>query len=101
MRRARSFVVLALAGLLGVATAAHADFDPTGKKKPKKPPISTTVKKPPKPPTSASASSSTGEETAAPKKDPIKKAAIIAMARPGEVGPVLKLASLYRDRDGS
>jgi tetratricopeptide (TPR) repeat protein/HEAT repeat protein len=101
--RFRSLVFLALASLVGIG-AARADFDPSGKKKPKKPPVVVpTGKKPPvvKPPASGSASASTAPEDTAPKKDPIKKAAIIAIARPGEAGPVLKLAQLYRDRDGN
>jgi len=78
----------------GSATVAHADFDPKGGKK-KKPPVVVPGPGPGKP------GKDPGEDPPTAKKDPIKKAAIIAMARPGEAGPVLKLAQLYRERDGS
>jgi tetratricopeptide (TPR) repeat protein/HEAT repeat protein len=99
--RPRSIVAFSLAALLGLGAAAHADFDPTGKKKPKpKPPVTgPVVPKPPGPAASGSTSAS-AEPTETVKKDPIKKAVIIAMARPGESGPVMKLAQLYRERDG-
>ena len=102
-KRVRPLIFLALASIVGIG-AARADFDPSGKKKPKpKPPTTSTATgtwKPPTTTTSASGSSSV-DAPDAPKKDPIKKAAIIAMARPGEPGPVIKLATLYRERDGS
>ncbi len=105
--RLRHLVVLALASVVGIGVA-HADFDPSGKKKPKKPPVVTTStgKKPPvpgtaKPPGSGSATENPDDPPGAKKKDPFKKATIIALARPGESGPVLKLAQLYRDRDGN
>jgi tetratricopeptide (TPR) repeat protein/HEAT repeat protein len=98
--RLRPLVFVALASSLALSSAARADFDPWGKKK-KKPPVvvpngggggtkPVTV-------TSGSASAS----ATAPGKDPFRKATIIALARPGESGPVLKLAQLYRERDGN
>ncbi|MGZ3416618.1 MAG: HEAT repeat domain-containing protein [Polyangiales bacterium] len=104
--RIRFFALaLALFGVNVVAGAAHADFDPKGKK-PKKPPVvvgpkvpgpvgPTGPKKPPEP------AEAPDEGLPGEKKDPVRKAAIIAIARPGESGPVLKLAQLYRERDGS
>ncbi|MBI2395730.1 MAG: tetratricopeptide repeat protein [Deltaproteobacteria bacterium] len=106
---------LAFAALALIASAslipgsAHADFDPKGKK-PKKPPVVQPggggkpggAAKPPggaKPPDEKEP---VGEdELGIPKKDPVRKAAVIALARPGESGPVLKLAQVYRERDGS
>ncbi|MFI5301650.1 MAG: tetratricopeptide repeat protein, partial [Polyangiales bacterium] len=98
----RPFVVVAVASVLGLASAAHADFDPAGRRHHKPPPVVGPKPVGPKPATSASGSASTVTSVEAPpKKDPIKKAVIIALARPGESGPVLKLAQLYRERDGS
>lgn len=103
--RPRLFALVALA-LLGSATVAHADFDPSGKKK-KKPPVTGPVKPGggggtvTKPPTKPDVEPTGEDELGIPKKDPVRKAAIIALARPGESGPVLKLAQVYRERDGS
>lgn len=99
--RPRLFALVALA-LFGSATVAHADFDPKGKKK-KPPPV---VVKPgggggTKPPTTKPDEPTGEDELGLPKKDPVRKAAVIALARPGESGPVLKLAQVYRERDGS
>jgi len=103
--RLRSYAWFAVAlALMGGASVAHADFDPKAKK-PKKPPVGPVkppVGGPAKPPVGKPDVEPTGEdELGIPKKDPVRKAAIIALARPGESGPVLKLAQVYRERDGS
>lgn len=100
--RYRSLTLAALCGALLVTSGASADFDPKGKK-PKKPPVVVGPKGPtgPKPPKDPDAEKPGDEALGISKKDPIRKAAIIALARPGESGPVLKLAQVYRERDGS
>lgn len=103
--RTRPFA-LVLALFVGASAAAHADFDPKGKKKHPPPvhPGGGGVAKPPaggaKPPSPAGGAPE-DELPGEAKKDPIRKASIIALARPGESGPVIKLAQLYRERDGS
>jgi len=104
MRPNRSLTLAAALLVFGTASLAHADFDPKGKKK--KPPVVVTPKPPgggtgTKPPVVKDDEPSVDDELGIPKKDPIRKAAIIALARPGESGPVLKLAQVYRERDGS
>ncbi len=95
--RSGSIAAFSLAVLIGLAAAAHADFDPSGRRKPKpKPPVGAPAT--PKPPSGAGSTSAAPPESA--KKDPIKRATIIALARPGESGPAMKLAQLYRERDG-
>lgn len=93
--RLRPLLFFAGALALSGSSLAHADFDPKGKKK--KPPV---VVPGPGPGPGKNPGKDPDEHPTA-KKDPIKKAAIIAMARPGESGPILKLAQLYRERDGS
>lgn len=107
MRTPRSLSIAALLGALLVASSAGADFDPKGKK-PKKPPVVGVPGKPPgpgaKPPggkPDPDAEKPGDDELGISKKDPIRKASVIALARPGESGPVLKLAQVYRERDGS
>jgi len=99
--RIRSLTLAVVCLLLGSATVSHADFDPKGKKK-KPPPV---VVKPgggTKPPPVKDVEEPSGvDELGITKKDPVRKAAIIALVRPGESGPVLKLAQVYRERDGS
>jgi tetratricopeptide (TPR) repeat protein/HEAT repeat protein len=104
MRNIRSLTLAAVCVLLGSATLAHADFDPKGGKKKKPPPVVVGPKPPgggttTKPPKDDEAG--VDDELGIPKKDPVRKAAIIALARPAESGPVLKLAQVYRERDGS
>jgi tetratricopeptide (TPR) repeat protein/HEAT repeat protein len=99
--------VAALVVASSIGAHARADFDPKGKKK--KPPVVQPGpgKKPPagpagpKPPTGATGATTEPIDLPDGKKDPSRKAAIIALARPGEAGPVLKLAQVYRERDGS
>lgn len=103
--RPLAFAALALIASVSLLTGgAHADFDPKGKK-PKKPPVVQPGGGPKKPPVGAKPPEDkepVGEdELGIPKKDPVRKAAVIALARPGESGPVLKLAQVYRERDGS
>jgi cellulose synthase operon protein C len=96
---------LTLLAALLFAAQSNADFDPGGKKKKKPPPVVVGPKGPtgpvgpkvPKDPKDAPEDDDLG----LPKKDPVRKAAIIALARPGESGPVLKLAQVYRERDGT
>lgn len=97
---------LMLAALL-VAANANADFDPKGKGK-KKPPASPVAPKgpvgpltPKTPKTPKDDPADKDDDLGLPKKDLVRKAAIIALARPGESGPVLKLAQVYRERDGT
>ncbi len=101
-----ALVVITFALAAASASLAHADFDPSKGKKPKKPPVVVQPPggaKPKKPVTKPDPTPDKEEDEILPsgKKDAIRKAAVIALARPGESGPVLKLAQLYRERDGS